>query len=292
MRLIGWKWRLLMISALVLLVYIGIVGLFYVKEDSFVYYPRQGLRTVDSVRMGIETVRFATPDSVQLVGWIIPAAPANSSGLWFLYFHGNGGNISSRGYVAHYKAFQQMGITTFAVDYRGYGLSSGSPSEMGFYTDARAAFMYLVHVRQVPSHNIIIFGYSLGSAVAIELATNVDAGGLIVEGALMSAPAVGQRQYPFLPVNVLMKNRFDSISRIQHVDEPKLFLHATLDEVIPFGHSKELFAAAREPKMFVETKGGHNTVHMEDSLGFYGGILKFLEDTRRSHRAEDFSEEN
>lgn len=257
--------------------YIGILGWFSVKEDSFVYFPRQGLRNADSINIGIETVKVTTSDSVQLVCWIIPAATQDSSNVWFLYFHGNGGNISSRGYIAHYRTYQQMGINTFAVDYRGYGLSGGSPSEEGLYIDGLAAFNYLVNERQIPPEQIVLFGYSLGAAVATELATKVDAGGLIVEGAFMSAPSVGEDQYPFLPVNWLMKNRYDSISKIRNVAEPALFLHAVEDEVIPFEHGKRLFAAANEPKMFVETQGGHNTAHTEDSLTFYGGIKKFLQ---------------
>lgn len=280
----GMRKRKLGIVPLIIVVgYVGIVGWFFVKEDSYVYLPRHGLRDADSVNIGIKTVKFLTSDSVQLVCWIIPSASHDSTNLWFLYFHGNGGNISSRGYIAHYKTFQQMGINTFAVEYRGYGLSGGSPSERGLYTDGLAAFNYLVNERHVPSHNIVLFGYSLGSAVATELATVVDAGGMILEGAFTSTPSVGQEQYPYLPVNWMMKNRFDSMNKIHRVAEPKLFLHAVHDEVIPFEQGRRLFAAAKEPKIFVETGGGHNTAHTEDSSQFYGGIVKFLEQVKRFH---------
>ncbi|MEK7251026.1 MAG: alpha/beta hydrolase [Bacteroidota bacterium] len=282
MALRNWKKKLWLVPAYVVVMYIGIIGWFFVEEDSFVYHPRQGLRNADSLNIGIEAVKLMTPDSVQLVCWIIPARRHDSSSVWFLYLHGNGGNISSRGYIAHYRTFQQMDINTFAVGYRGYGLSGGSPSEQGLYTDGLAAFNYLVNERLVPPHKIILFGYSLGAAVATELATIVDAGGLIVEGAFLSAPSVGQQQYPFLPVNWTMKNRFDSISKIQNVAEPKLFLHAVNDEVIPFEHGQRLFEAAKEPKTLVETGGGHNTAHTEDSSKFYGGIMKFLKQANRS----------
>jgi fermentation-respiration switch protein FrsA (DUF1100 family) len=262
--------------------YAGILGWFFVKEDSFVYYPRKGLTTPESFNIGIEQVSFMTPDSVRLVCWVIPARKEYPSDYWFLYFHGNGGNISSRGYVAHFKTYQQMGINTLAVDYRGYGLSEGSPSEEGLYTDAFAAFNYLVNERRVAPKKIVLFGYSLGSAVATDLAAKVDAGGLILEGALTSAPSIGQEQYPFLPVNWIMKNRFASMDKIKSVTEPKLFLHARADEVIPFEFGKELFAAATEPKLFVETAGGHNTAHTEDSAGFYGGIAKFLDQLKQT----------
>ena len=278
------KKRLLFIGAGVALLYLAILGWFVVREDSFVYFPRPGLRSADSVNIGIEVVHLTTSDSVQLVGWIIPAAGNDSSSVWFLYLHGNGGNISSRGYIDHYIDFQQMGINTFAIDYRGYGASGGTPDEQGFYTDARTAFEYLANEQHVPSNNIIIFGYSLGSAVATELATHVDAGGVVLEGAFLSAPDLGQESYPFIPATWIMKNRFDSMIRIQAIDEPKLFLHATADEVVPFAHGKALFAAAHGPKMFVETGGGHNTAHTEDSSVFYGGIAQFLQQVKRSHQ--------
>ncbi len=276
--------RVLILSVVIGVVYGGILGWFSFKEDSFVYFPRKGLRNADSINIGIEQVKLLTADSVQLVAWIIPATKRDTSNPWLLYFQGNGGNISSRGYIVHYKTFRSMNISTFALGYRGYGLSEGTPSEEGLYADANAAFDYLVNVRRVPPHNIILFGFSLGSAVAIELATRVNAGGVIVEGAFMSLPSVGEKQYPFLPVATMMKNRFDSINKIRRVAEPKLFLHALHDEIIPFEHGRNLFATAGDPKTFVEMNGGHEDAHIVDSLTFYGGIAQFLERLKRSHK--------
>ena len=273
----GLHWTITMIAA----VYVGVIVWYCVTEDSFVYFPREGLRNADSINIGIETIRFHSVDGVELVGWIVPAAHEDSSKIWFLYLHGNGGNISSRGYVDHYKAYQAMGVNTFAVDYRGYGLSKGRPSEQGLYNDAQAAFRYLTDDRHVPSHNIIIFGYSLGSAVAVDLASKVDAGGLILEGAFTSLPSVGQRRYPVLPVNWIMSNRFDSFAKISHVNELKLFLHALHDEVIPYEEGRALFAGAPGPKEFIVTGGGHNTAHTEDSTTFYREIAQFLEGLER-----------
>ena len=276
-----WKKGLVWTIALIAAVYVGIIIWYYVREDSFVYFPREGLRNADSINIGIETIRFHSVDGVELVGWIVPAHN-DSSRIWFLYLHGNGGNISSRGYVDHYKAYQAMGVNTFVVDYRGYGMSRGRPSEQGLYNDAQAAFRYLTDDRYVPSHNIIIFGYSLGSAVAVDLASKVDAGGLILEGAFTSLPSVGQQRYRILPVDWIMSNRFDSFAKIMLVSEPKLFLHAVRDEVIPYEQGRALFARAREPKQFIETGGGHNTAHTEDSTTFYRGIAQFLEGLERS----------
>lgn len=268
--------KFLALGTTIIVVYACIVVFFLVQEDSFVYFPRKGLRDASAPGMNIEQVVMRTDDSVKLVGWIVPAITGDTAAYWLLYLHGNGGNISSRGYVSHYRAFQVMGVNTFALDYRGYGASEGTPSEQGLYSDAMTAFSFLRTQRQVPSERIVIFGYSLGSSVAIDLASKVEAAGVILEGAFTSMPNVGQRQYPFLPVHLMMRNRYDSMSKIQAVNEPKLFFHAREDEIIPFEEGVELFGTARETKQFVETKGGHNTVHTADSALFYGTIARFL----------------
>jgi hypothetical protein len=281
MKLTGWKRTIMFAAIPILAVYCGIVGWFYVKEDSFLYFPRQGLRSADELDMNIETVEFRAGDGVKLVGWIVPAPVPETSPYWLLYFHGNGGNISSRGYVAHYQSLRNLGLNIFAVDYRGYGLSEGSPSEQGLYLDGRAAFDYLVKQRQILPGHIIIFGYSLGAAVAVQLASEVDAAGLIVEGAFTSAADVGRKRYGFLPITWMMKSRFDSESKMHAVAEPTLFLHAAADEIIPFEFGRRLFDAAREPKSFVETAGGHNTAHSADSARFYGSIADFFRQLER-----------
>ncbi len=267
--------RILPFAVFVLVLYASIIGWFAWKEDSYVYFPRKGLRNADGLNMDIETVRLHTSDGVALVCWIIPAA--NSSAVWVLYFHGNGGNISSRGYVEHYKALSRLGLNIFALEYRGYGLSEGTPSEEGLYRDAHTAFDYLVQQRNVSPSHIVLFGYSLGSAVATQLATHVEAGAVILEGAFTSVYRLGSEHYPFLPTALLMKNRFDSFGRIHLITEAKLFLHAAQDEVVPIEHGRTLFASAREPKVFVETAGGHNTAHSVDSAHFYGSIAAFLQ---------------
>ncbi len=267
--------RIASFLAFAAVLYAGVVGWFAWKEDLYVYFPRKGLHDAARLNIRIETVALMTPDSVRLVCWIIPAR--DSSDVWVLYFQGNGGNISSRGYVEHYKALTRQGLNIFALGYRGYGGSEGSPSEEGFYRDARAAYDYLVHERGISPARIILFGYSLGSAVAVELAANVATAAVILEGAFMSAHRLGRDYYPFLPMALVMKNRYDSMSKIQHVAEPKLFLHAVDDEIVPIEHGRKLFEAASEPKAFVELLGGHNTAHTADSARFYGSITAFLQ---------------
>ena len=150
-----------------------------------------------------------------------------------------------------------MGLNLLAFDYRGYGESGGAPSEAGLYRDAEAAYRYLRRELGVPADRIILFGHSLGSAVAIDLASRVPPAGLIVEGAFTSATDRGQELYPYIPVRWIAASRFNSIGKMPLVTAPKLFLHAVHDEVIPLAHGRRLFEAASPPKRFVELGGGH-----------------------------------
>ena len=162
----------------------------------------------------------------------MPAA-RTPTGLWLLICHGNAGNLSEFDRPVHYAGLRGLGLSLLAFDYRGYGESGGSPGEQGLYRDADAAYRYLREERGVPADRIVLFGHSLGSAVAIDLASRVPAAGLIVEGALTSAVDRGRELYPYIPVGWIARSRFRSIDKLPAVSAPKLFLHATRDEVIP-----------------------------------------------------------
>jgi uncharacterized protein len=169
-----------------------------------------------------------------------------------------------------------LGLNLLAFDYRGYGESGGVPSEAGLYRDADAAYRYLTHQRGIPAGRIIIFGHSLGSAVAVDLAARVSTAGLIVEGAFTSATDRGQELYPYIPVRWIAASRFSSVDKISRVTVPKLFLHASQDEVIPLAHGRRLYEAAPPPKTFVEVHGGHGDAFDADSLNYFGSIERFL----------------
>jgi fermentation-respiration switch protein FrsA (DUF1100 family) len=196
--------------------------------------------------------------------------------LWMLIFHGNGENISNAGRTQHYRALRALGLNLVTFDYRGYGESEGRPSEAGLYRDADAAWSFARDSLDAAPGQIVVFGHSLGSAVAVELASRVAARALIIEGSFTSLPDVGRRHYPFLPVRLLARNRFASAEKIGQVAIPKLFLHARGDEVIPLDLGSGLFGLAREPKTFVELRGTHNDAYDADSAVYFGAIARFL----------------
>ncbi len=257
--------------------YLVLLVLLRLSESRLIYFPGAQRRLVSppaSLGLSNERVEMLTEDGVKLVGWVMPAA--DSTGLWLLICHGNAGNLSEFDRPVHYAGLRQLGLNLLAFDYRGYGESEGAPSEQGLYRDADAAYRYLQERRSVPAGRIVIFGHSLGSAVAVDLASRKPSAGLIVEGALTSAVDRGQEIYPYIPVRWIAGSRFNSLEKVAAITVPKLFLHATADEVIPLSHGRRLFEAAPPPKTFVELEGGHGNAFDLDSARYFGSIAEFL----------------
>jgi fermentation-respiration switch protein FrsA (DUF1100 family) len=178
---------------------------------------------------------------------------------WALYFHGNAGLLGSRGNIARYRLLREAGFNVLALEYRGYGASSrvGSPSEAGLYADARAAWKYLTGSLDVAPTRIALYGWSLGSGPAVYLATERRPAELITEGAFTSLPDIGAGLYPWVPVRLIMRNRFDNLVRARTVVVPWLLLHGRNDREVPFSHSEVLAAAARGSTL-IPLDAGHN----------------------------------
>jgi len=266
------------ILAVAILLYAGFLLLLRAAEPRLVYAPGPSTHlTAPPAELGLapERVTFATADGVRLVAWLI-RAPQGRSGRWLLICHGNGGNLSEAGRPLHYAGLRALGLNLLAFDYRGYGESAGAPSEAGLYRDADAAWRYVTDTLRVTPDRIVLFGHSLGSAVAIELATRVPAAGLILDGALSSVLERAQEAYPYVPVRWLARSRYPSLERIGRLTLPKLFLHARTDEVIPFAHGRRLYEAAPPPKTFVALAGDHGDAFERDSAAYFGAIAQFL----------------
>jgi len=241
-------------------------------ERSHIYYPDPVL-AISPAEIGLvyEDVALASSDGVQIHGWWIPA-PDNRGTV--LFCHGNAGNIGHR--LDSIRIFNQLSLNVFIFDYRGYGKSTGSPSEEGTYRDAAAAYIYLRNVRMLEPEKIIIFGRSLGGAIAVELAGEREAGALICESSFTSAVEMGKVIFPFLPVNLLVFDKYDSISRIGNLALPKLFIHSRKDDLIPFEQGERLYRAAAAPKEFLEIRGGHNEGFLDSEEIYIQSIDDFI----------------
>jgi fermentation-respiration switch protein FrsA (DUF1100 family) len=260
--------------------YLAAAAYVKINETSLVYHPGERVVQSPDTALGIapRIVRFASADGTKLVGWVIFAPGADSAnGAWVLDCHGNAGNISSYGRPRWAAWMRQQGMNVFQFDYRGFGESAGSPTENGLYSDAEAAYHYLTDSLGVPPERLVIYGHSLGSGVATYLASKVRAAGLIVEGAFTAVSDRGQELYPWLPVRLLSSNDFDSIGRIHGIVAPKLFIHATDDEIIPYAHGQRLYAAAVTPKSFLTVSGGHEHAFEVDRARYYAAIRAFAD---------------
>jgi fermentation-respiration switch protein FrsA (DUF1100 family) len=265
--------------------YLIILLLVRLNESRFIYAPGLGralLSPPEELGLPVERVEFSSGDGVRLVSWVIRGR--DPSGYWLLICHGNGGNLSEAGRPLHYAGLRDLGLSLFAFDYRGYGESEGAPSEAGLYRDAEAAYRYLRGPLGVPPSRIVLFGHSLGSAVAVDLAARFPAAGLILDGALTSVPERGQEVFPYLPVRWIAGSRYASIEKIAGIGIPKLFLHAEADEVIPVAHGHRLYAAAQPPKRFVILRGGHGDAFQADSSTYFGSIAQLLAELGDPHR--------
>jgi fermentation-respiration switch protein FrsA (DUF1100 family) len=253
-----------------------VLMLFRWFEHKQVYHPSR-LMSQDAAAMEHlrpwEDVYLKTQDGTQLNAWFFPS-PAHSPRAQFviLLCHGNGGNISHRTDI--YQALRELGVAVFAFDYRGYGLSQGRPGEAGTYLDAQAAYAWLRQKGFAPA-NIIAYGESLGGGVASELCVREVTGGLILQSTFTSIPDIGAEIYPWLPVRWLASIRYDTLSRLPKLKIPVLVMHSREDGMIGYRHSERNFAAANEPKLFVEIRGDHNDP-LYDSQGFANGMEKFL----------------
>lgn len=240
-------------------------------EQKSIYFPMKEIGTTPrDVGLEYEDVYFKTKDDVELNGWLVSK---EGSSIYLLFCHGNAGNISHR--LEIINMFVNVGLNVFIFDYRGYGKSQGKPSEKGLYKDAAAAYGYLIS-RGVKKEKIVIFGESLGGAVAIELAKDLDKGALITEGAFTSVPDMAGDIYPFLPIRFLVSSRYNSISKIKDVKIAKLIIHSRDDEIILYKHGKRLFEVAPSPKEFLELRGSHNEAVLLMRKEFSGAVSNFV----------------
>ncbi len=275
------RWLLILPLVIAIGGYLAAMAYMKINERSFVYHPElYGGRGMvpPAAELRVTATRVRSIDSLELSTWTIPPADsATSLGYWVLVNHGNAGNISLELRQAWSRALLAEGVGIVSYDYRGYGVSDNGPlDEEALYRDARSVYDWMVRVKRIDPQRIIIYGHSLGSGVATHLAANVEAAGLILEGAFTSIPDVGASRYPWMPVRLLAAERFASVERIDSIAMPKLFMHASDDGVIAFEFGKRLYDAAPAPKEFVTLTGGHDRAFAADSATYFSAIGKFV----------------
>lgn len=243
----------------------------YTKQPAMVFYPLKEIEaTPKDWGLSYESLKLNASDTIS--AWYIPHSEAEKT---ILFFHGNGGNMSHRGDSIY--LFHKLKLNVLIIDYPGYGESDGHPFERGLYQSADAAWKYLVSDKNIKAENIIIFGRSLGGAVAVDLAARVNAGGVILESTFSSIRDIIDIAYPVLSHFIYLRYSFNSLEKIQKVNSPILIIHSPDDEVIPFELGQRLFENISSEKEFLQIAGGHNDGFMQSIRPYMQTLRIFIQ---------------
>jgi uncharacterized protein len=259
---------LIWIAAIALAGYVALAAAVFFAQRSLMYFPERIHTTPAAAGLPeAEEVPLTAADGGQSLGWHVP--PKDGKPL-LLYFHGNGGALRYR--VDRFRHFIAAGVGLFALEYRGYGGLPGSPSEKGFIADAEAAYAYAA--ARYPREQIVLWGESLGSGVAVALAAEKPVGRVILEAPYTSIEAIAAKRYWYLPVSLLMLDQYRSDERIGKVTAPLLILHGVQDRTVPYAMGEHLFDLANKPKHIVRfLDGGHEDLDQNGALDAVGRFL-------------------
>ena len=236
-------------------VYLVVVLAYWWGQERLIFFPgpRPGPPPTSPL-VGVREEWIDTRDGERIHAWICSPRKSPAAGA-VLVCHGNAGNIEVRMPLA--EGFAEMGFASLLFDYRGYGASSGVPGEEGTYRDAEAAYDLLAGKLGFGALPVVVYGESLGGAIAVELALRRKVAAVVLEDTFTSMVEIASKLYPWLPVRLVLRSRYDTIHRIARLGVPLLVIHSPEDDLIPFAHGEKLFAAAREPKRFLSTSGLH-----------------------------------
>lgn len=263
---------ILKLLAALAIVYGMLIGAMVIFQDSLVFVPRPGDDTTpQDVGLNGDEVWFETEDGLELHGWFIPVKDAEYA---ILFSHGNAGNLQRRSALV--RMLSEAGASVFIYDYRGYGHSEGSPSEGGLYKDLEGAVQYLQE-NGFTERQIVLYGRSLGGAVAAYGATEIQAAGLILDSAFMDLKTMVSDVYPFVPPS-LAKYDFPTIQYLDQINSmPIMIFHSPEDNLVQFHHGEKLYDKAPSPKTFVELSGGHNNNYRISEELFVESLRNFLQ---------------
>ena len=259
-----------------ILAYTAILVYIVLTEDRQVFPAAYDARPDHTPALPAEFQRvdLLTSDGEHLVAHETPSSGNPDQRRWCIFFGGQWGR--TRWDLPKLALLRELGCEVLIFDYRGFGDSTGKATETGFYRDADAAYRYLIETKHVPPARIVLVAHSLGTGIAIDLASRSLVGGLILDGAYDSIPSCAADRYPWLPVRWLAHNRFASIDKVARISAPKLFLHGEFDESIPIQHGRAVFARAVEPKKFLALEGRHEDFQWSDPDRFKLAVSEFI----------------
>jgi hypothetical protein len=253
-------------------VYLLIVVLVFFFQARMVFFPHSELEAdPSSVGLAYEEVWMTASDGVRLHGWFVPASEGRGVAL---FCHGNAGNVSHR--METLQALHGLGLSCLIFDYRGYGKSGGSPTELGLYRDAEAAWDWLVGSKGIEPSRIICWGRSLGGPVAARLARDRAPGALVLESTFTTLLELGRKLYPYLPIGLVSRFRFPTRRFVREASSPVLVVHSSEDDLVPIAFGRRVYEAAPEPKSFLTIRGGHGEGFLVSGELYTRGVQDFL----------------
>ncbi|MFW6456765.1 MAG: alpha/beta hydrolase [Planctomycetota bacterium] len=272
MNIASWWWFIWKVVRVLLISYVLLAVLVFLFQHKFVYHPSSTpMVPFEDPGIPVESCWIKTADGVKLHGWWMDQ---ETDAPVLLFFHGNGGNLTHR--VEWFRMLHNRGLRILAIDYRGYGQSGGSPSEEGLYSDAEAAYDYLITQKKADPNDIISYGKSLGTAVALRLALSQPVAGVVLESPFISAEAMAREMFPFLPPGPFVRSDFGNADRIGQLTKPVLIIHGDNDEIVPFEQGRVVFEAATGDREFYRIDGaGHNNLYKVGGEPYLERITEF-----------------
>ena len=263
------------VARIALASFIGATLLLVIFEKRFIYYPAREVDvTPRELGLLFDDVLIDVEPGVRIHGWFIKAA-TDPAAATVLFSHGNAGNVVDR--LDRVTALRKLGADFLLYDYRGFGRSTGDLSEEGTYRDGRAAYDYLVKTRLIDPSRIILMGESLGCAVTVQLALDRKSAGVVLEAPFASIPHMASAVFPFLPVRLLVRTRYDNLGKIGRILRPLLVIQGTKDEVVPVEQGRLVFGAALEPKEYHAVEGAHhNDVYIVGGGAYVKTLADFI----------------
>ena len=244
--------------------YVLLLTVVFFFQRNLLYHPSVDNYLKDQAATepaGIEKVKITTGDEIDLVAWFYNNDLKKFKTI--LFFHGNAGSLENRTYKLNH--FKDLNVNFLIIAWRGFSGNKGKPNEIGLYEDARSAINWL-NMKGIQDKNIILYGESLGTAVAVEIAQNKKYAGIILESPFTSMVNIGKKHYPFFPVSFLLKDKYESYKKINKISVPVLIMHGKVDKIVPYDMGKKMFELANDPKFFYSQEYGDHMIEYDEKL--------------------------
>ena len=253
--------NLLQLILVIFFIYFLILVFLYFYQRNLLYHPNENNYSEDKISVDIENVRIKTSDNIELLGWYHEKNLKDFKTL--IFFHGNAGSLENR--IHKLNHFRDMNINFLIIAWRGFSGNNGNPSELGLYEDGKSAIDWLIK-KGVSEKNLILYGESLGTGVATHLAQNKNYAGVILETPFTSMLDAAKKFYPYIPVKMLLKDKFENYKKIKNIDSPILIMHGEADQLVPFSMGKKIYEIANKPKYSYFTKYDNHMMEYDENL--------------------------